>query len=163
MKNCNPATQVALATCAAVAGAEKDDLRVIEALQHRGIETVHATWNDPNVNWNSFRLVVIRSTWDYIERRDDFLAWADQLPKVLNPAPILCWNTDKRYLGDVAKAGMPVIPTHFREPGDAFDPPPTPFFIKPAILDFDIGGAERLADAIVAALEKVKEESVSKW
>lgn len=88
MKRVSSFGPVALATCESVVGVETDDLRVIEALRSRGIEAMHAVWNDPNVNWNSFRLVVIRSTWDYIERRYHFLAWAEKLPKVLNPAPI---------------------------------------------------------------------------
>jgi glutathione synthase/RimK-type ligase-like ATP-grasp enzyme len=124
---------IALATCTGVAGKEPDDLRVIEALQRRGVEAVHAVWNDPGVDWSSFRLVVIRSTWDYTDQRDEFLTWAEALPRVLNPAPILRWNTDKRYLNDLAKAGLPVVPSRFLEPGDAFEPPPTPFVIKPAV------------------------------
>jgi hypothetical protein len=35
-------TVVAIATCAAVAGAEKDDLQLIAALHRRGINAVHA-------------------------------------------------------------------------------------------------------------------------
>lgn len=124
---------VALATCAAVVGSEPDDLRVIETLHRRSIPAVHAIWNDSAVDWTSFRLVVIRSTWDYIERRDAFLAWAERLPKVLNPTSILRWNTDKRYLSDLANAGLPVITTRFVEPGDAFELPPAPFVIKPAV------------------------------
>jgi glutathione synthase/RimK-type ligase-like ATP-grasp enzyme len=78
-------------------------------------------------------LVVIRSTWDYPHRCREFLAWAKQLRKVLNPLPILTWNTDKRYLDDLATAGLPVIPTRFLEPHDVFDPPAFPFVIKPAV------------------------------
>jgi glutathione synthase/RimK-type ligase-like ATP-grasp enzyme len=124
---------VALATCAAVAGTEEDDLRVIETLGRRGIVAIHAVWNDPKVDWRSFRLVVVRSTWDYIERRSAFLTWADKLPRVFNPAPVLRWNTDKHYLADLAKAGLPVISTRFLAPGDTFKLPPAPFVIKPSI------------------------------
>jgi glutathione synthase/RimK-type ligase-like ATP-grasp enzyme len=124
---------VALATCAAVVGTEEDDLRVIDALSRKGIEAIHAVWDEPKVDWRSFHLVVVRSTWDYIQHRSTFLAWAEKLPRILNPAPILRWNTDKHYLSDLAKAGLPVIPTHFVESGDAFEPLLTPFVIKPAI------------------------------
>ncbi len=72
------ANAAAIAACTNFAGVEKDDLRVIEALRARGIEAVHAVWDDPAVDWQSFALVVIRSTWDYIDRRDEFLAWADR-------------------------------------------------------------------------------------
>ncbi len=128
-----PSAPVAIATCSEVVGKESDDLRVIEALQRRGVAAVHAVWDDPKVNWSSFALVVIRSTWDYPDRRDEFLAWAKQLRRVLNPWPILRWNTDKRYLDDLARVGLPIIPTRFLEPDDAFEPPPHPFVVKPAV------------------------------
>jgi glutathione synthase/RimK-type ligase-like ATP-grasp enzyme len=125
--------RVALATCAEVAGREEDDLRVIDALARRGIEAVHAAWDDPAVDWSSFHLVVVRSTWDYPPRHSAFLTWAESLPCVLNPAPILRWNTDKRYLAELAAAGLPVIPTRFLEASADFEPPPGPFVIKPAV------------------------------
>jgi glutathione synthase/RimK-type ligase-like ATP-grasp enzyme len=128
-----PSAAVAIATCAEVVGRESDDLRVIEALRRRGVAAVHAVWDDSEVDWPAFALVVIRSTWDYPERRGAFLAWAKQLRRVLNPLPILRWNTDKRYLDDLARAGLPVIPTRFLEPADAFEPPPPPFVVKPAV------------------------------
>lgn len=125
--------QVAIASCTAVVGTEADDLAVIEALRRRGVEAVHAAWDDPRVDWPSFPLVVVRSTWDYPDRRDQFLAWAARLRRVHNPLPVLRWNTDKRYLDDLARAGLPVIPTRFLDPGDAFEPPPWPFVVKPAV------------------------------
>ena len=86
------------------------------------------------MDWPAFDLVVLRSTWDYAERRDDFLAWARSLPHVLNPVPVLEWNTDKqRYLADLAAAGVPIVPTRFVEPGQALEPPTEPFVVKPAI------------------------------
>jgi glutathione synthase/RimK-type ligase-like ATP-grasp enzyme len=124
---------VAIATCAAVAGVEKDDLQLMESLQKQGIEAVHAVWDDTEIEWQSFALVVIRSTWDYAERREEFLAWAKRLRRVLNSFPTLQWNTDKRYLNDLAKAGLPVIPTRFLEPDDDFVPPSSPYVVKPAV------------------------------
>ena len=89
---------------------------------------------DGEVDWSRYELVVVRSTWDYAERRDAFLAWARSLPRVLNPVPVLDWNTDKeRYLTDLAAAGVPVVPTWFVPPGGVFEPPEEPFVVKPAI------------------------------
>jgi hypothetical protein len=124
---------VAIATCAEVAGAVEDDLLVIEALRGRGIDTIHAVWNDPSVDWSAFALVVIRSTWDYVEQHDQFLAWATRLPRVLNSASILRWNTDKRYMRELAQAGVPVIPTRFVESDDEFELPSAPFVVKPTV------------------------------
>ena len=124
---------VAIASRAAAVGKEDEDLQVIDALHRRGIDAVHVAWDDPAADWSSFRLVVIRSTWDYPRRRDAFLAWAEALPRVLNPLPILHWNTDKRYLEHFIKAGMPVIPTRFVEPGDPVELPGVSFVVKPAV------------------------------
>ncbi len=41
-------------------------------------------WDDPEVDWLAFELVIVRSTWDYPRRRDAFVAWAERLPRVLN-------------------------------------------------------------------------------
>ncbi len=125
--------RVALATCAEVPDLDEDGPALVESLERRGIEAAAAVWDAPDVDWTSFDLVVVRSTWDYAERRDAFLAWATALPHVLNPFAVLRWNTDKRYLRELAAAGVPVVPTTFLAPGDAFDAPPERFVVKPAV------------------------------
>ncbi|WP_086731586.1 ATP-grasp domain-containing protein, partial [Streptomyces carpinensis] len=63
-----------------------------------------------------------RSTWDYSWRAAEFTAWAERCAKVTriaNPVDVLRWNTDKRYLGDLAAAGVPVVPTRYLAPGQA--------------------------------------------
>jgi hypothetical protein len=47
-------------------------------------------------------LVLVRSCLDYARRRREFLEWAARVPRLANPAPMLRWNTDKRYLSDLA-------------------------------------------------------------
>jgi glutathione synthase/RimK-type ligase-like ATP-grasp enzyme len=116
-----------------VAGREEDDLRLMAALRNHGIDAVHTVWDDPATDWPSFALVVVRSTWDYPERRDAFLDRLALAPRLLNPLSILRWNTDKRYLNDLAAAGVPVVPTRFLEPADAFERPEGPFVVKPAV------------------------------
>jgi glutathione synthase/RimK-type ligase-like ATP-grasp enzyme len=127
------ARRVALATCAAIPEGDEDFPALIAALDALGIGAEPAVW-DAELDWGAFDLVVLRSTWDYAERRDHFLSWARSLPRVLNPVPVLEWNTDKqRYLTDLAAAGVPIVPTGFVEPGQAFEPPSEPFVVKPAI------------------------------
>ncbi|HZT44771.1 MAG TPA: hypothetical protein VFA24_01220 [Gaiellaceae bacterium] len=124
---------MALATCAAIPDGDEDFPALVGALAERGVEAAPAVW-DADLDWAVFDLVVVRSTWDYAERRGAFLAWARSLPWVLNPLPVLEWNTDKeRYLTDLAAAGVPVVPTRFLPPGAAFEPPEEPFVIKPAV------------------------------
>jgi glutathione synthase/RimK-type ligase-like ATP-grasp enzyme len=125
--------RVALATCAEVAEGDEDSPALMRALAARGVEARPAVWDDASVDWAAFDLVVVRSTWDYAERRDAFLAWAASLPRVLNQLQVLRWNTDKHYLAEFERAGVPVVPTRFLEPGQPFEAPARRFVVKPAI------------------------------
>lgn len=124
---------VALATCAEVRELDEDGPALVAALRARGVEPEAAVWDDPAVDWGRFELVVLRSTWDYAERRDEFLAWLDGLARVVNPPAVVRWNTDKAYLGELAAAGVPVVPTTFIEPGAALEPFANKVVLKPRI------------------------------
>ena len=71
-----PATPptVALVTCAEVPDLDPDDRLLLDPLAGQGIHVTAAVWDDPTVDWASFDLVVLRSTWDYAARRDVFVA-----------------------------------------------------------------------------------------
>ncbi|MCX5057353.1 MULTISPECIES: RimK family alpha-L-glutamate ligase [unclassified Streptomyces] len=117
-------TRVALATYDPGPHPSRDgDLPVlVRALREAGAEAVAVPWDDPGTDWSGFDLVVIRSTWDYSWRAGEFVAWAQKcaaVTRLANPAQIVRWNTDKRYLGDLAAADAPVVPTRYLAPGDA--------------------------------------------
>jgi glutathione synthase/RimK-type ligase-like ATP-grasp enzyme len=103
--------RIALATYADLPDLFTDDDPLRAALLARGAVPVPAVWDDPEQDWAAYDLVVVRSTWDYHERRDAFVAWARSVPRLLNPASIVEWNTDKTYLRGLAEAGVPVVPT----------------------------------------------------
>ncbi len=130
-------TRVGLATCAAFPDLDDDDRLALPAFASRGIEAVPVVWDDPDVDWSALPCVVIRETWDYAERREEFLAWLrriDTVTTVLNPVDVIAWNTDKRYLRDLAAAAVPVVDTVFLEPGDGgWQPPDAEFVVKPAV------------------------------
>lgn len=133
------AARVALATCAAFADLDVDDRLLLEPLRSLGIEPVAAVWDDETIDWALFDAVVIRSTWDYAERRDEFLLWVENIStktQVLNSLPVISWSSDKHYLLDLAAAGVRVVPTEFVEPGDtlwSFPEDYDEFVVKPAI------------------------------
>jgi hypothetical protein len=77
--------------------------------------------------------VVVRSTWDYTGRREEFLEWAAVVPSLANPADVLAWHTAKRYLAGLADAGVPVVPTTFVAPGEAFEVPAYEHVVKPTV------------------------------
>ena len=104
-------TRVALATCAELPDLYTDDEPLRAALLARGAVPEPAVWDDPAVDWAAYDLVVVRSAWDYHERREEFVAWARSVPRLANPAHVVEWNTDKTYLRGLAEAGVPVVPT----------------------------------------------------
>jgi glutathione synthase/RimK-type ligase-like ATP-grasp enzyme len=121
---------IAFATCSWLPAGSDDVRGLIAALAPLGIEAEPVVW-DGDADWSRYDLVVIRSTWDYTSRRDRYVAWAESLPRVLNPAEIIRWNTDKRYLRDLAAAGLPVVPTLW-DPDDIPSEWPE-YVIKPAV------------------------------
>ncbi|WP_448626155.1 ATP-grasp domain-containing protein [Geodermatophilus sp. URMC 64] len=105
---------VLLASCADARGLDDDEPLLVAALADAGLTAAAADWADPSVDWAAAELVVVRSTWNYAPRRDDFLAWARAVEAATglhNPAAVLEWNTDKRYLAELAEAGVAVVPT----------------------------------------------------
>lgn len=137
-ENSVPATRersrVALVTCDQIPELDADDQLVVPALRERGVDAVPVVWDAPTVDWASFALAVIRSPWDYVARHEEFVAWAAKVPRLANPADVVTWNTDKRYLRELATAGVPVVPTTWVEPGEAWEPPPGgDFVVKPAV------------------------------
>ncbi len=124
---------MALATCAELPGGDEDAEAIVAALARIGIDAASVVWDEPR-DWGAFDLVVPRSTWDYAERLDAFLAWAERVPRLVNPLPVVRWSADKqRYLADLAEAGVPVVPTRFLDPGAAVELPAAPFVVKPAV------------------------------
>ena len=89
----------------------------------------------PVADWLGVRLVVVRSTWDYTGRLDAFLRpGREGCRGCATRSPVLRWNTDKRYLDDLADAGSPVVPTAFVTPGGPRPPLHGEVVVKPACL-----------------------------
>jgi glutathione synthase/RimK-type ligase-like ATP-grasp enzyme len=122
-------TVIGLATCAAFPDGDPDDAHLVAALP----EARFAIWDDPAVDWSAFDLVVVRSTWDYQERRDQFLDWVRSVPRIINPPEIVEWNTDKRYLGELGRVGIQIVHTDYVEPGEGFAAPVGEYVIKPTV------------------------------
>ena len=112
--------RIALATCSEFPELDEDDRALLPALEAAGAQGTPLVWDDPFADWGAYDLVVVRNTWDYVGRRDDFLAWARGVERLVNPPDVLEWSTDKRYLGELREARLPVVPTMFVEPGARF-------------------------------------------
>ncbi|GAA2646349.1 ATP-grasp domain-containing protein [Paractinoplanes durhamensis] len=127
-------SRVALITCHLFPSLWDDDFPLRDALRARGVTVDVVRWDDMAADWPSYDAAILRSPWDYVARRDDFVAWAYKVPRLLNPAPVVEWNTDKRYLHELAAAGVPITPTTYVGPGEVWNPPSDgEWVVKPTI------------------------------
>ena len=121
-------------TCSALAEGFPDDHLLADALLAAGAVPSFAVWDDPEVDWSQFDLVVVRSTWDYTQAREAFLAWAEAVgDRLLNRPAVLRWNSDKRYLAELASEGIDVVPTTFIDAGDPMPALAGEVVVKPAV------------------------------
>lgn len=105
-----------------VANIIEEDSILSAALGEQGIESQRVSWSRNDVDWSQFDAAIIRTTWDYFERFDEFrsvLEAIDAATRLLNPKPMLDWNMDKHYLADLGNAGVRVVPTAFLEVGES--------------------------------------------
>lgn len=111
---------IALITCKAARHLDEDLPPLTAALTAAGIDHRIVDWHDPSIDWSDFAIALLRSTWDYVPRLAEFLAWAERvaaLTALHNPLPVLRWNTDKHYLAELHAAGIATVPSRFVEPG----------------------------------------------
>ncbi len=111
--------KIALVTAREALALDEDMPPLVLALRSQGAEVETPFWDDPDVDWSRYDKTVLRSTWDYVERIDEFLDWAEHCAvqtRLFNPPAVVRWNTDKHYLVQLAHAGVPVVPTRFVEP-----------------------------------------------
>jgi hypothetical protein len=112
--------RVALVSARATRDLDEDLPPLAAALAGAGARPQRTDWDDPDIDWGAFDVVVLRSAWDYAERLPEFLAWVERvaaLTRLLNPPPVVRWNTDKHYLEELARAGAPIVRSRFIEPG----------------------------------------------
>jgi glutathione synthase/RimK-type ligase-like ATP-grasp enzyme len=112
------------ATYGALPELDPDDRLAASELERRGVEVRAAVWNDPAVDWSAEDVCVLRSTWDYPQRPNAFVRWIDDVALVSalwNPAAVVRWNLNKRYLLDLGERGVPIVPTALVSRGTPLD------------------------------------------
>ena len=111
---------IALVSADAALPLDEDMPPLVAALQRLGSRVSTPSWDAPGEDWSQFDVALLRSTWDYVERLGEFVAWtraAGALTRLVNSAEVVAWNTDKHYLAQLHGAGVAVVPTRFVEPG----------------------------------------------
>lgn len=95
-----------------------DDDILTRALSNCGLKVRRVSWSDPAFDWSSTRCAVFRTTWDYFNRFDEFIAWlnaTEHKTRFINDIRIIRWNMDKHYLADLQKNGVRIVDTTFIE------------------------------------------------
>lgn len=89
--------------------------RLAAPLRARGLTVASQPWTDP-IEKDQARLVMPSLAWGYHGRQSEWFAkldaWEAGGLKVVNPPPVLRWNSNKTYLVELAGKGAPVVPTH---------------------------------------------------
>jgi glutathione synthase/RimK-type ligase-like ATP-grasp enzyme len=164
--------RIALALCSTLPDWEVDDRPLHAALARAGVDAQVVAWDDPGIAWEGFEACLIRTTWDYTRRRNEFVRWAAHVSErttLFNPLPVIEWNTHKTYLRDLESRGAPCIPTVWLERGSRVnlrgilaERAWPQAFLKPTVglaaertLRFDcdeagIAGAQRHAERVLA-------------
>ncbi|MEV7965043.1 hypothetical protein AB0O34_03555 [Sphaerisporangium sp. NPDC088356] len=140
-----------------------DDREVLLATwKQAGIDGSAVRWDDPDADWAAFDAAVVRSTWNYVDRRQEFVDWAykvESATRLLNPAAVLERNTDKTYLRDFQQLGIPIVPTHWVSTDDAADLPAwEDYVVKPAV---SAGARDTIRTADVAEAKAHAERVVA--
>lgn len=108
--------RIAFVTCSALPDGRHEDQPAAALL---GAE--FRAWDDTSVDWQAYDRVVIRSTWDYTKRLDEFLAWCSAVggERLRNAPGLVAFNADKRYLARLAAPSVPTVFVGPREPAPA--------------------------------------------
>ena len=96
---------------------------LVRALAAVGLEAVAVSWDDPGFDWVSPAGVLVSSTWDSVDRPEEYVRWARRVSAtttLVNPAEVIEWNLDKTYLRDLAGVGLRVLPTEWVPPGGSW-------------------------------------------
>lgn len=111
---------IIVATCAQLPNLDPDDHFLVAALTELGARVRAEIWSDPDVDWRSSDVCLVRSTWDYHKHHNEFVRWADEVSAkttMLNAAPLLRWNSHKFYLRELENQNVPIVPTIWLKQG----------------------------------------------
>jgi hypothetical protein len=112
--------RLALITSVGAADLGADGDLLLPELGRLGIAGIPVGWG-VDLTTRAFDGAVIRSASDYVDHPRRFLDWcretSNRMP-LANPVDVLAWNSDKRYLRDLERTGVAVVPTLWLGPGE---------------------------------------------
>jgi glutathione synthase/RimK-type ligase-like ATP-grasp enzyme len=146
--------EIAIATGRAWKDLPDEERQLASELERRGFRCAAAVWDDPAEAYGPGRAVLVRSCWDYHLRIREFLDFLGRLEsaggRVLNPVPLLRWNSDKRYLLDLRRAGVRIPESRVVERGGSAPA------LRAAIEDLAQGGAAVVKPLVSASAHETR-------
>jgi glutathione synthase/RimK-type ligase-like ATP-grasp enzyme len=97
---------------------DQEDALLAGALRELDVDVRRIIWDRDPLDCD---LCVIRTTWDYFERRDEFLDWVARAARrcpLWNPPELVRWNLHKGYLRELEAARVAVPETVFIDDRD---------------------------------------------
>jgi len=73
---------------------------------------------ESDLDWSLYDLVLVRTTWDYMEKYHHFLEVLEKIStqtKLINSIKTIKWNINKKYLLELKELGFPIIPTSIQQ------------------------------------------------
>lgn len=116
--------KIGLLTSETLADLIPDDSRLVSSGVGLALALEAVVWDRPQ-DWSRFDAVLVRSPWDYVQKKEQFvdvLRRIDQQSKLLNPLATMEWNFNKRYLLELQQRGLPVPRTVLLERTDPVTP-----------------------------------------
>ena len=78
-----------------------EDQILFESLRKRELVVTRKSWSDKNFDWSKTNFAIIRSTWDYFDKIDEFSQWLTNVKDklvLINSFNLIKWNLNKSYL-----------------------------------------------------------------
>ena len=91
------------------------DELLIPHFEDKGWSVDTVSWHQPDVSWDDYDAVIVRSTWDYQSHPGAFEACLTRIGEsntvLENPLRLMQWNMRKTYLKSLSERGIATIPT----------------------------------------------------
>ena len=115
-------SKCALLTIRDLSNFQSYDNLIVKPLSDLGWECEFVPWDSASINWDDFDAVIIRSTWDYQQKENLFFKTLQSIEAssaiLYNSLDTVKWNIHKRYLLDLERENISIIPTRLY---DSFD------------------------------------------
>ena len=91
------------------------DNLIFRPLKNAGWDCDLVSWESLDIDWDQYKAVIIRSTWNYQEKYHSFIQVLNDITTsnafLYNPIDIVKWNINKRYLKDLEEKNIQIVPS----------------------------------------------------